>query len=118
LIIGLIAGTIVDMAVVVVDKMKIDDPVGAIAVHGVNGFFGTIAVGLFSEKNGLFFTGESAQFITQLIGVSVISLFSFVLTFVIFHALKRTMGIRLSHKAESAGIDAVEFGVEAYTTFE
>lgn len=118
LMIGLIAGTIVDMAVVVVDKMKIDDPVGAIAVHGVNGFFGTIAVGLFSEKNGLFFTGESTQFITQLLGVSVISLFSFVLTFGIFHALKRTMGIRLSHKAESAGIDAVEFGVEAYTTFE
>ena len=118
LMIGLIAGTIVDMAVVVVDKMKIDDPVGAIAVHGVNGFFGTVAVGLFSEKNGLFFTGESTQFITQLLGVSVISLFSFVLTFGIFHALKRTMGIRLSHKAESAGIDAVEFGVEAYTTFE
>jgi Amt family ammonium transporter len=118
LMIGLIAGTIVDMAVVVVDKMKIDDPVGAIAVHGVNGFFGTVAVGLFSEKNGLFFTGEFAQFITQLLGVSVISLFSFVLTFGIFHALKRTMGIRLSHKAESAGIDAVEFGVEAYTTFE
>ena len=118
LFIGLIAGTIVDMAVVVVDKMKIDDPVGAIAVHGVNGFFGTVAVGLFSEKNGLFFTGESAQVVTQLIGVSVISIFSFVLTFGIFHVLKRTMGIRLSHKAESAGIDAVEFGVEAYTTFE
>lgn len=118
LIIGFIAGTIVDIAVVVVDKMKVDDPVGAVAVHGVNGFFGTIAVGLFSQKNGLFITGESAQFITQLIGVSVISVFSFLLTYVIFMALKKTMGIRLSHKAESAGIDAVEFGVEAYTTFE
>jgi Amt family ammonium transporter len=118
LIIGLIAGTIVDIAVVVVDKMKVDDPVGAVAVHGVNGFFGTIAVGLFSQKNGLFITGESTQFITQLIGVSVISVFSFVLTYAIFMALKKTIGIRLSHKAESAGIDAVEFGVEAYTTFE
>jgi Amt family ammonium transporter len=118
LIIGFIAGTIVDIAVVVVDKMKVDDPVGAVAVHGVNGFFGTIAVGLFSQKNGLFITGESAQFITQLIGVSVISVFSFVLTYAIFMTLKKTIGIRLSHKAESAGIDAVEFGVEAYTTFE
>jgi Amt family ammonium transporter len=118
LLIGFIAGTIVDMAVVIVDKMKIDDPVGAIAVHGVNGFFGTIAVGLFSQKNGLFTTGQTDQFITQLLGVSVISIFSFVVTFVVFHILKRTIGIRISHKAESAGIDAVEFGVEAYTTFE
>ena len=118
LIIGLVAGTLVDMAVVIVDNMKIDDPVGAIAVHGINGFFGTIAVGLFSEKNGLFITGETSQLFIQFIGVAVISVFSFVLTYTIFKILKATMGIRLSHKAESAGIDAVEFGVESYTTFE
>lgn len=118
LIIGLIAGTLVDMAVVIVDNMKIDDPVGAIAVHGINGFFGTLAVGLFSEKNGLFVTGETSQLLVQFTGVAVISVFSFVLTFAIFKILKATMGIRLSHKAESAGIDAVEFGVESYTTFE
>ena len=118
LIIGLVAGTLVDMAVVIIDNLKIDDPVGAIAVHGINGFFGTIAVGLFSEKNGLFITGETGQLLVQFIGVAVISVFSFVLTFSIFKLLKATMGIRLSHKAESAGIDAVEFGVESYTTFE
>ena len=118
LIIGLVAGTLVDMAVVIIDNLKIDDPVGAIAVHGINGFFGTIAVGLFSEKNGLLITGETGQLLIQFIGVAVISVFSFVLTFTIFKVLKATMGIRLSHKAESAGIDAVEFGVEAYTTFE
>jgi len=118
LIIGLVAGTLVDMAVVIVDNLKIDDPVGAIAVHGINGFFGTIAVGLFSEKNGLFITGETSQLLIQFIGVAIISVFSFVLTFTIFKILKATMGIRLSHKAESAGIDAVEFGVESYTTFE
>jgi len=118
LIIGLVAGTLVDMAVVIIDNFKIDDPVGAIAVHGINGFFGTIAVGLFSEKNGLFITGETGQLIIQFIGVAFISVFSFVLTFTIFKVLKATMGIRLSHKAESAGIDAVEFGVESYTTFE
>ena len=118
LIIGLVAGTLVDMAVVIIDNLKIDDPVGAIAVHGINGFFGTIAVGLFSEKNGLFVTGETSQLIVQFTGVAVISVFSFVLTYTIFKILKATMGIRLSHKAESAGIDAVEFGVESYTTFE
>lgn len=118
LIIGLVAGTLVDMAVVIIDNLKIDDPVGAIAVHGINGFFGTIAVGLFSEKNGLFITGEAGQLLIQFLGVAVISVFSFVLTYTIFKVLKATMGIRLSHKAESAGIDAVEFGVESYTTFE
>jgi Amt family ammonium transporter len=118
LLIGLVAGTLVDMAVVIVDNLKIDDPVGAIAVHGINGFFGTIAVGLFSEKNGLFITGETGQLLIQFTGVAVISVFSFALTFIIFKILKSTMGIRLSHKAESAGIDAVEFGVESYTTFE
>ena len=118
LLIGLVAGTLVDMAVVIIDNLKIDDPVGAIAVHGINGFFGTIAVGLFSEKNGLFITGETSQLLIQFTGVAVISVFSFVLTFAIFKILKATMGIRLSHKAESAGIDAVEFGVESYTTFE
>ena len=118
LIIGLVAGTLVDMAVVIIDNLKIDDPVGAIAVHGINGFFGTIAVGLFSEKNGLFVTGETSQLVVQFIGVAVISVFSFALTYTIFKILKATMGIRLSHKAESAGIDAVEFGVESYTTFE
>jgi Amt family ammonium transporter len=118
LLIGLVAGTLVDMAVVIIDNLKIDDPVGAIAVHGINGFFGTIAVGLFSEKNGLFVTGETSQLLIQFMGVAVISVFSFVLTYTIFKILKATMGIRLSHKEESAGIDAVEFGVESYTTFE
>lgn len=118
LLIGLVAGTLVDMAVVIIDNLKIDDPVGAIAVHGINGFFGTIAVGLFSEKNGLFVTGETSQLLIQFTGVAVISVFSFVFTYTIFKILKATMGIRLSHKEESAGIDAVEFGVESYTTFE
>lgn len=118
LLIGLVAGMLVDMAVVIIDNLKIDDPVGAIAVHGINGFFGTIAVGLFSEKNGLFVTGETSQLLIQFTGVAVISVFSFVLTFAIFKILKATMEIRLSHKEESAGIDAVEFGVESYTTFE
>jgi len=118
IIIGLIAGVLVDVAVIFVDKIKIDDPVGAIAVHGVNGLFGTIAVGLFASEDGLFFGGGSSLLITQVIGVLVIGAFSFVVTFIIMKVMKKTIGIRVNRSEESAGIDAVSFGVEAYTTFE
>ncbi|MEP5338544.1 MAG: ammonium transporter [Algibacter sp.] len=118
IIIGLIAGILVDIAVLYIDKIKIDDPVGAIAVHGVNGLFGTIAVGLFAADGGLFFGGGSALLVTQAIGVLVIAAFSFVLTFAIMTIMKKTIGIRVTKREERAGIDAVSFGVEAYTTFE
>lgn len=118
IIIGLIAGVLVDVAVVAIDQMKIDDPVGAIAVHGVNGFFGTIAVGLFASESGLFFGGGASQLITQLIGVVAIGVMSFVLTFAIFKLLDITIGVRVSKEEEYAGIDAATFGVEAYSTFE
>lgn len=116
--IGLIAGVLVDVAVIFIDKIKIDDPVGAIAVHGVNGLFGTVAVGLFASEGGLFFGGGSSLLITQLIGVLAIGTFSFVTTFIIMKVMKKTIGIRVNRSEESAGIDAVSFGVEAYTTFE
>jgi Amt family ammonium transporter len=118
IIIGLIAGVLVDVAVILIDKIKIDDPVGAIAVHGVNGLFGTIAVGLFASEDGLFFGGGSSLLITQVIGVLVIGAFSFAITFIIMKVMKKTIGIRVNRSEESAGIDAVSFGVEAYTTFE
>lgn len=118
IIIGAIAGVLVDIAVEVIDRIRIDDPVGAIAVHGVNGFFGTIAVGLFATENGLFFGGGSSLFITQFIGVSVIAIFSFTTTYLLMFIMKKTIGIRITKAEEKAGIDAVSFGVEAYTTFE
>lgn len=118
IIIGLIAGVLVDVAVLFIDKIKIDDPVGAIAVHGVNGLFGTIAVGLFASEGGLFFGGGSSLLVTQVIGVLVIGTFSFVVTFIIMKVMKKTIGIRVNRSEENAGIDAVTFGVEAYTTFE
>ena len=118
LIIGLIAGVLVDVAVLYIDKVKIDDPVGAIAVHGVNGLFGTIAVGLFAAEGGLFFGGGSDLLLTQAIGVLVIGTFSFVITYIIMLIMKKTIGIRVNRSEENAGIDAVSFGVEAYTTFE
>lgn len=118
IIIGAIAGVLVDVAVVIIDKIEIDDPVGAIAVHGVNGLFGTVAVGLFATEDGLFFGGGSDLLITQVIGVLAIGTFSFILTFIILKIMKKTIGIRVTRAEESAGIDAVTYGVEAYSTFE
>ena len=118
IIIGLFAGVLVDVAVLYIDKMKIDDPVGAIAVHGVNGLFGAIAVGLFATEGGLFFGGGAAMLGTQALGVFVIGIFSFIVTFILMKIMQKTFGIRISKREESAGIDAVSFGVEAYSTFE
>ncbi len=113
--IGLIAGILVDLAVLFFDKMKVDDPVGAVAVHGVNGLFGTLAVGFFATEGGLLFGGGVALLITQLIGVVTIGLFSFSITFILMKVLKSTIGIRISSEEEEAGIDSVSFGVKSYT---
>ena len=118
IIIGLIAGILVDIAVLYIDKLKIDDPVGAIAVHGVNGLFGALAVGLFATDGGLFFGGGADMLATQALGVFVIGAFGFVFTFIVMKIMQKTFGIRISKLEESAGIDAVSFGVEAYSTFE
>jgi ammonium transporter, Amt family len=118
IIIGLIAGILVEIAVVLVDKMQVDDPVGAIAVHGCNGLFGTLAVGLFASEKGLLMGGGSSLFVTQLIGVIVISIFSFVTTYLVMFLLNKTIGIRVSREEELSGIDAGTFGVESYSTFE
>lgn len=118
LVIGLVAGILVDIAVITIDRLKIDDPVGAIAVHGINGTFGTLAVGLFSTKNGLFTTGSLEGLKVQSLGVFVIIVFSFATSFAILKILDKIMGIRVSRIEEQAGIDTVEYGVEAYSTFE
>ena len=118
IIIGLIAGVLVDGAVMFVDKLKVDDPVGAIAVHGVNGLFGTIAVGLFAIEGGLFFGGGTSLLFTQLLGVCVIALFAFSLTYVLMLLLKKTIGIRISAEDEAKGIDLSTFGVKAYNLDE
>ena len=118
LIIGLIAGILVDIAVITIDRMKIDDPVGAIAVHGVNGMFGTLAVGLFSMKNGLFTTGSVDGLKVQALGVCTIALFSFTVSYLVLTLINKITPIRISRIEEQAGIDTAEYGVEAYATFE
>ncbi|MEW6193698.1 MAG: ammonium transporter [Bacteroidota bacterium] len=126
LIIGAVAGVIVVYAVIAFDKLKIDDPVGALAVHLANGVFGTLAVGLFAQDvfmpgttgNGLFFGGGFGLLISQLIGVVSVGAFTFVVSFVVWTILKKVIGIRVSEKEEIEGLDIGEHGMEAYPEFE
>ncbi|KPM48154.1 ammonium transporter [Jiulongibacter sediminis] len=117
ILIGLVAGILVDVAVVLIDRAKIDDPVGAIAVHGINGTFGTLAVGLFAEESGLFTTGDAHQLGVQALGVFTIAAFSSVVTFVVFKILDKIMGIRVKPDEEEVGIDAVEYSIDAYDDY-
>ncbi|PQJ73757.1 ammonium transporter [Polaribacter gangjinensis] len=111
IIIGAIAGTIIVFAVSLIDKLKLDDPVGAIAVHLVCGIWGTLAVGLFGNLAGV------DQFISQLIGVGSYAVFCITTSFIIIFTLKKTMGIRVSEKEELEGLDAHEHGMDAYPDF-
>jgi len=118
IIIGLVAGVLVDIAVAVIDDMKIDDPVGAVAVHGVNGLWGTVAVGLFAAGKGLFLCGKVDFLFVQALGGFACAIFSFVISFLVFVVMKKTVGLRVSKNEEIAGVDLVTYGVEAYATFE
>jgi len=110
-IIGLIAGVLVVISVIMFDKLKLDDPVGALSVHLVCGIWGTIAVGLFGNLAG------GAQLMSQLTGVAAVGAFTFVSAFVLFYILKVTMGIRVSAEEETEGLDIGEHGNEAYPDF-
>jgi len=114
-IIGAVAGVLVVPAVSFFDRIKADDPVGAIAVHGVNGTWGVIAVGLFAEKGGLFYGGGLHLLSVQMLGVTAVSLWSFTATLAVFYILKKIMGIRVSTGEELEGLDMNEHGMPAYT---
>jgi Amt family ammonium transporter len=114
-LIGAVAGVLVVLAVNFFDRVLVDDPVGAIAVHGVNGVWGILAVGLFAEKGGLFYGGGVHLLTIQLLGVLVVSLWAFVTTYTIFTILKKTMGIRVSIEEEMDGLDISEHGISAYS---
>ena len=110
IIIGAIAGIIIPFSIIFFDKtLKLDDPVGATSVHGVCGIWGTLAVGLLGDLAG------GAQFVSQLIGVAAIGLFSFATSFGIMFALKVTMGIRVDLEEEVKGLDVGEHDMHAYT---
>lgn len=116
-LIGLIAGVLVVYAVLFFDRVKIDDPVGALSVHLVNGVFGTLAVGLFHTDNGLFFGGGTAQLLTQVYGVAGFGAMVFGLSFLVWGAIKLAIGIRVSAEEEAEGLDVGEHGNEAYPGF-
>ena len=94
-IIGLIAGVLVVYAVLFFDKVRLDDPVGALSVHLVNGVFGTLAVGLFATDGGLFFGGGVSKLLVQLVGAAAVGAFVFVLSSVVWLTLRATIGIRV-----------------------
>ncbi|MFT4550745.1 MAG: Amt family ammonium transporter [Verrucomicrobiales bacterium] len=109
--IGAIAGALVVFAITFFDKIKIDDPVGAISVHGVCGIWGTLAVGLpFFQLEGV-----EVNLVTQLIGTLSIGAFAFVFSFVVFTILKVTIGVRVDAETEANGLDIEEHGAPAYS---
>jgi ammonium transporter, Amt family len=116
-IIGLVAGVLVVYAVLFFDRVKIDDPVGALSVHLVNGAFGTLCVGLFATDGGLFFGGGVAKTLNQIIGIASVGALTFVLSMAVWLGLKATMGIRVSKSEELEGLDTGEHGMAAYGGF-
>jgi Amt family ammonium transporter len=125
LIIGLIAGVLVVLSVLFFDKVKVDDPVGAISVHLVCGVFGTLAVGLFAQAeftpnttgNGLFFGGGTGLLMAQLAGIVGVGIFVFVISTIFWQLIKATVGIRVSAEEEMEGLDIGEHGNVAYPDF-
>ena len=111
IIIGFVGGVLVVFAVILFDKIKIDDPVGAISVHLVGGIWGTLAVGIFGDLAGL------GQLYSQFLGVAAVGLFCFATSWLIFFTLKRTVGIRVPEKEEIEGLDINEHSMRAYPDF-
>ena len=130
IIIGLLGGIICSVFVDLFDKkFHIDDPVGAISVHGITGAFGTLMVGLFAQENyaalagfegvsGLFFGGGFNLLLAQLAGVGSVFVWVFGTMLLIFYAIKKTMGLRVSREEEIKGLDIEEHGMEAYAGFQ
>lgn len=110
-IIGLIAGVIIVFGVALIDKLKLDDPVGAIAVHLICGIWGTLAVGIFGSM------ASGAQFMTQLYGVLIVGGFCIVTSGIILGVLKATLGLRVAKEEEVEGLDIHEHGMDAYADF-
>jgi Amt family ammonium transporter len=116
-IIGLIGGALVVYAVLAFDRIKIDDPVGALSVHLVNGVWGTLCVGLFHKEGGLFLGGGMARTITQLIGIVGVGAFAFGASMIAWLFIKMIIGVRVSPQEEAEGLDAGEHGMDAYVGF-
>ncbi len=117
IVVGLVSGVLVVFSVLFFDRIKVDDPVGAISVHLVNGVWGTFAVGLFHREVGLFYGGGPKQLLIQIAGILAIAIFSFLANFIIWKIIQKAMGLRVSEEEEMQGLDIGEHGMEAYPDF-
>ena len=122
-VIGLVGGVIVVFSVLAFDKIKIDDPVGAISVHGTCGIWGTLSIGLFAkyddaflgrEDAGLIYGGGFDQLAMQFVMVVIVIAWVGITSFILFGALKATMGLRVSEEEEVTGLDVAEHGSSGY----
>jgi Amt family ammonium transporter len=128
-IIGLVAGLVVVLGVYGLERLGIDDPVGAVSVHGFNGIWGLISVGLFADgtygnyaitepfARGLFYGGGAGQLIAQLIGAATAAIWAFVMGYIMFKIMDSIFGIRVSPEEELKGLDILEHGTPAYPNF-
>ncbi len=114
IVIGAIGGVIVVLGAIAMERAKIDDPVGAVPVHLMNGIWGTLAVGLFATDNGLFTTGSAGQLIAQVVGVLAYAAWCIVTGTALFAAIKATVGLRVTADEEMKGLDYHEHGSAAY----
>ena len=124
IVIGAVGGILVVLAVVILDKFKIDDPVGAFPVHGVNGVWGTLAIGIFGKQalglahEGLIYGGGLTQLGIQALGVGSVALFILITMGIVFKLLDSTVGLRVSREEELRGLDIGEHGMESYAGFQ
>lgn len=119
IMIGIIGGALVVFSVILIDnKLKVDDPVGAVSVHGVCGLWGTLSAGLFNMESGLFYGGGLKQLGVQALGAGAAFVWAFGLGLVLFYAIKATIGLRVTPEEELKGLDIGEHGMEAYSGFQ
>lgn len=116
IIMGLVAGTLMILCVEFLDsKLKIDDPVGAVSVHGLCGSLGTICIGLFSQDGGLFYGGGIKLLVIQCLGLFIVLVSGAILFFITFKFIDKTIGLRVNTDEEVTGLDAMEHNISAYT---
>jgi len=114
ILIGAVGGVLVVLGALALEKVKVDDPVGAVPVHLVCGIWGTLAVGLFATDNGLLTTGQAGQLIAQAVGIVAVAAWCLTTGAMMFFAIKRVAGLRVSREEELKGLDIHEHGAEAY----
>ena len=124
ILIGVVAGIVVVAGVSVLDKLQIDDPVGAVPVHALNGIWGTLAVGLFGRQalglphEGLFYGGGFSQLGVQALGIAAVATFVLLSMGLIFKVIDLTIGLRVTPEEELRGLDIDEHGMESYSGFQ